>query len=96
MPLHDFKCEKCGERTEELIRNQQDLIEASNCPKCGAARVKCIGVSYYHMSTERYLERVRGVNALAPAPIRESKNQQHIGHSQFGTGMRGHYEKNKG
>jgi len=32
MPLKDFKCEKCGFKTEELVRTGQDTYA---CPECG-------------------------------------------------------------
>ncbi|CAB5086614.1 hypothetical protein D3OALGA1CA_4104 [Olavius algarvensis associated proteobacterium Delta 3] len=33
MPIYEFKCSKCGEYFETLIRNQQDEKELG-CPKC--------------------------------------------------------------
>jgi len=96
MPLFDFECKKCQKVSEELIRNDEDLEGAETCPDCGGKRQKLIGTSHYHMDIETYLEHVRGVNALAPAPVRVPKNMGNIGHSKFGAGMRGHYEKRKG
>ncbi len=33
MPLYDFRCRHCGERFEELAREE----ELPSCPACGAA-----------------------------------------------------------
>lgn len=35
MPIHDFSCEACGERFEELVR----AGETPPCPACGSEAV---------------------------------------------------------
>lgn len=34
MPLFDFKCERCGERFERLVRGSS--VAGLTCPGCGA------------------------------------------------------------
>ncbi|MFC1612073.1 FmdB family zinc ribbon protein, partial [Myxococcota bacterium] len=37
MPLHDFLCLECGETTESLIVNSEDVPE---CRSCGSGKLK--------------------------------------------------------
>lgn len=32
MPLFEFKCEKCGKKTEEFVKNCDIVVK---CPACG-------------------------------------------------------------
>lgn len=36
MPIYDYKCKKCGEQFEILIRGK----EKPSCPKCGSKSLK--------------------------------------------------------
>ncbi|NIA22191.1 MAG: zinc ribbon domain-containing protein [Anaerolineaceae bacterium] len=36
MPIHEFKCTKCGNDFEELVRTKGQRIA---CPKCGSAKI---------------------------------------------------------
>lgn len=38
MPLYEFRCEKCGQEFEELVRSTEHE-ETLRCPSCGAARL---------------------------------------------------------
>lgn len=40
MPLYEYECKKCGERTEVLQRAKDKPL--AKCPKCGGAVVKLI------------------------------------------------------
>lgn len=44
MPLYEYRCEKCGQTCELLMRNSNDTPEA--CPKCGAASLTKIMSSF--------------------------------------------------
>ncbi len=33
MPIYEYKCEKCQDRFEKLVRNSKDIPES--CPSCG-------------------------------------------------------------
>ncbi len=35
MPLYEFQCAQCGEKTEVLVRSG-DRADAPRCPVCGA------------------------------------------------------------
>lgn len=35
MPMYEYRCRKCGESFEELVRNAEDEA-ALACPACGA------------------------------------------------------------
>lgn len=43
MPLYEYECKKCGERTEVLQKAKDKPPE--KCPKCGGAVVKLISSS---------------------------------------------------
>jgi putative FmdB family regulatory protein len=43
MPLYEYECKKCGERTEVLQKTKDKPLE--KCPKCGGAVVKLISSS---------------------------------------------------
>jgi len=40
MPLYEYQCKKCGERTEVLHKTKDKPLE--KCPKCGGAVVKLV------------------------------------------------------
>jgi putative FmdB family regulatory protein len=40
MPLYEYECKKCGERTEVLQKAKDKPLE--KCPQCGGAVVKLI------------------------------------------------------
>lgn len=40
MPIYEYECKKCGERTEVLQKAKDKPLE--KCPKCGGAVVKLI------------------------------------------------------
>jgi putative FmdB family regulatory protein len=40
MPIYEYECRKCGERTEVLQKAKDKPLE--KCPKCGGAVVKLI------------------------------------------------------
>lgn len=35
MPLYEYRCEKCGEDCELLVRKENDV----QCPKCGSLKL---------------------------------------------------------
>ncbi|HPF41481.1 MAG TPA: zinc ribbon domain-containing protein [Phycisphaerae bacterium] len=39
MPIHEFQCDTCEARFEELIRSPADASEL-RCPECGADKVQ--------------------------------------------------------
>jgi putative FmdB family regulatory protein len=39
MPIHEYKCKKCGHRFEELILGSAGADEV-RCPKCAAKRAE--------------------------------------------------------
>ncbi|NMB11446.1 MAG: zinc ribbon domain-containing protein [Firmicutes bacterium] len=42
MPLREFRCEQCGEKFEELVRNGTKV----SCPKCSSEEVRCLISSF--------------------------------------------------
>lgn len=46
MPLYEFQCEACGEKTEELLPLGKSL---KKCPECGKLKLKqLISETIYH------------------------------------------------
>lgn len=39
MPIYEYRCQKCGEKFDKLIRTSSDL-QAVTCPHCGAEEVR--------------------------------------------------------
>ncbi|HEY1284852.1 MAG TPA: zinc ribbon domain-containing protein [Solirubrobacterales bacterium] len=37
MPVYEYECKRCGERFEELVREES---ASPPCPKCGAVEVR--------------------------------------------------------
>jgi len=37
MPIYEYRCSKCGQEFETLVRNSNEKIK---CEKCGSARVE--------------------------------------------------------
>ncbi|MDO5576407.1 MAG: zinc ribbon domain-containing protein [Fibrobacter sp.] len=38
MPIFEYICEKCGEKFEELVKNENE--ETVSCPKCNSTEIK--------------------------------------------------------
>ena len=49
MPMYEFKCAKCGDVFEELIRNSKDNDDAQ-CPGCGSHDIERV-LSSFSVST---------------------------------------------
>jgi putative FmdB family regulatory protein len=45
MPMYEFKCTKCSDVFEELIRNTKDNNDVQ-CPECGSPDVKRVLSSF--------------------------------------------------
>lgn len=43
MPLHEYRCEKCGVRVEKLVRSIHREIPVVNCPECGERMERKVG-----------------------------------------------------
>ena len=39
MPIHDYRCARCGRRFQQFFRTFADVRDPSACPHCGAADV---------------------------------------------------------
>lgn len=39
MPIHDYRCARCGRRFQELFRTFAEVRDPAACPHCGAAEV---------------------------------------------------------
>jgi putative FmdB family regulatory protein len=39
MPIYEYRCEKCGERFEKLVRGFSGQ-ESLECPRCGSSDVR--------------------------------------------------------
>jgi len=39
MPIYEYRCKKCGEKFEKLVRFSTSTSEIE-CPKCGGRRVE--------------------------------------------------------
>jgi len=39
MPIYEYRCKKCGEKFEKLVRFSTSTSEIE-CPKCGSQRVE--------------------------------------------------------
>ena len=51
MPIYEYRCKKCGERFEKLVRFGTSTFEME-CPKCGGREVdKLISVFSAKMSS---------------------------------------------
>lgn len=42
MPLREFRCKKCGEKFEELVRSGTRIA----CPKCSSEETECLISSF--------------------------------------------------
>lgn len=49
MPIYEYKCPKCGEVFDEIVKVNPDM-ETMKCPKCGVVAYKTIG-SYKFVAT---------------------------------------------
>lgn len=49
MPIYEYQCASCGEKTEILVRSQST---APSCPGCGSPLLEKLVSAPYVMSTE--------------------------------------------
>ncbi|MCF8720339.1 FmdB family zinc ribbon protein [Nitrospina gracilis] len=47
MPIYEYECEKCKERTEALQKADDPPLE--KCEKCGGPLHKCVGGGTFHL-----------------------------------------------
>jgi putative FmdB family regulatory protein len=47
MPIHEYKCIKCGEVVEILYSTGESGTGCINCPKCGEFAYKVISVTNF-------------------------------------------------
>ena len=52
MPVYEYKCEKCGQIFEKLIRNQTQKDNVT-CGKCGSRKIEKLVSGFACSGTER-------------------------------------------
>ena len=85
MPLYDFKCDACGNLTEQFAKVEQTSLE---CPKCRQQMRRVISTSYsVHGDMQPYLD-----HEMAPQPV-WVKNKRHREKLMREHGVSEHYGK---
>lgn len=49
MPIHEYKCNNCGELSEEFYLSQKEVKNKIKCKKCGKYMNKLVSSSNFHL-----------------------------------------------
>lgn len=82
MPIYDFKCRKCGNEFEQVVKGD----EAPSCPACGAGDTERSFPLSAGVSTTRTRERAK---AIARARAQSVKKERDHAHQEY---LRKHIE----
>lgn len=81
MPLYDFECGSCGQRTEHYFGRLRDAVPSLfNCPVEGCDGIQTKAAvdgtpAVYHPSIEMWVERERGhLDTYRPPPATHTKS----------------------
>ncbi len=73
MPLYEYRCQNCGEKTSVLTRAVKEPNEPL-CPRCGASMVRCLSAFAYHRSEATRLENTGDPDRPGPDYYRDPRN----------------------
>ena len=76
MPIHDYRCSRCGHRFEQLVRRD----ELPACPACGAADPERLFSTSAKVSTGRTRGRAL---AAARGKARAEKREKDHAHREY-------------
>ena len=73
MPIHDFQCSGCGQRSELLVLANQPPM----CPACGSTRLQRLFSGVAAVSTTRSRARSAAVARSKASAIKKEKDHAH-------------------